>query len=86
VAPFAFGLIAADLTEKTGSLGAAIGLHFINNFFGLLIISIPGTITGLALWVTPFGLEDHGIIAASLVLNVVFLVVVWRVVLWALDY
>jgi uncharacterized protein len=86
VAPFAFGLIAADLTEKTGSLGAAIGLHFINNFFGLLIISIPGTITGLALWVTPFGLEDHGVIAVSLALNVVFLVVVWHAVLWALDY
>jgi len=44
---FVFALIAADLVERTGSLGAAIGLHFANNVFALLLVSVKGTITGL---------------------------------------
>jgi uncharacterized protein len=85
LATFAFAMVAADLTERTGSLGAAVGFHFVNNVFGLLVISIPGTITGLARWTAPYGLEATGQIAVSLVFNIVFLVVVWRILRWALD-
>ncbi|MDV7144720.1 CPBP family intramembrane glutamic endopeptidase [Tropicimonas sp. TH_r6] len=48
-----FGLIAADITEQTGNLGAAMGIHFGNNVFGMLGIAVDDTITGLALYVTP---------------------------------
>ncbi|QDY69922.1 CPBP family intramembrane glutamic endopeptidase [Qingshengfaniella alkalisoli] len=47
-----FGFLAADLTERSGSLGAAWGFHFANNAFALLIIATDGTITGLALRIT----------------------------------
>lgn len=46
------GVIAADLTARTGSLGAAWGLHFANNIAAVLIISYEGDLTGLALFTT----------------------------------
>ena len=61
---FVMALIAADLTEKTGSLGAAMGLHFANNVFALLFVSLQDTITGLALYVTPIHQIRHGSAAA----------------------
>ncbi len=45
-----FGLAAADLTARTGNLGAAIGLHFANNFAAVLLIGISGNIGELALY------------------------------------
>ncbi|KAF0677326.1 CPBP family intramembrane glutamic endopeptidase [Profundibacterium mesophilum] len=51
-----FGLIAADLTARTGSIGAAWGFHFANNVLAILVLATEGTITGLALKVTPYAL------------------------------
>jgi membrane protease YdiL (CAAX protease family) len=53
-----FGILAADLTAATGSLGAAWGFHFANNVVALLILATRDTITGLALWTTPYGTAD----------------------------
>lgn len=53
-----FGIIAADVTARTGNLGAALGLHFANNFFALYITSMQGTLTGLSLYLTPFDASD----------------------------
>lgn len=44
-----FGLIAADLTRRTGSLGLAWGLHFANNVLAMLIVSVTGALDGLSL-------------------------------------
>lgn len=85
LATFLFGVIAADLTERTGSLGAAIGLHFVNNVFGLTLISVEGSITGLARWTTSYTQADTQQMIVSLGFNVVFLALVWRLVRWALD-
>ena len=52
-----FGLCAADLTARTGSLGAAWGFHFANNVAAVLVIALNGNLSGLALYVTPFGAE-----------------------------
>ncbi|OSP54661.1 CPBP family intramembrane glutamic endopeptidase [Pseudoruegeria sp. SK021] len=52
-AAFLFGLAAADLTARTGSIGAAWGVHFANNFFAIAIFASEGTITGLALRIAP---------------------------------
>jgi membrane protease YdiL (CAAX protease family) len=49
-----FGLLAADLTRVTGSIGAAWGLHFANNCMAILVVGLDGTLSGLALWRTPF--------------------------------
>lgn len=82
---FLIGLIAMDLTERTGSLGAAIGLHFVNNIFALLILSVNDSITGLARWVTPFSMGEMGPMKFALIIDIVFLLIVWRVVRWAVE-
>ena len=45
-----FGLAAADLTARTGNLGAAVGLHFANNASAVLMVGIKGNLGGLALY------------------------------------
>lgn len=53
----AFSIVAADLTARTGTLGAAIGLHFANNAQAILIASYPGPASGLALYLYPESLS-----------------------------
>lgn len=72
-----FGLAAADLTEQTGNLGAAMGLHFGNNIFGLLGIATGGTITGLSLFTTQAPGETLGPQAPGLVLSFAALLLAW---------
>ena len=45
-----FGLAAADLTARTGNLGAAVGLHFANNASAVLMVGLKGNFGGLALY------------------------------------
>jgi len=52
------GFIAADLTVRTGNLAAAIVFHFVNNVFALLLVSIDGSMSGLALYVAPYSAAD----------------------------
>ena len=81
----AFGLVAADLTERTGSLGAAMGFHFANNLLALFIVSIKGTLTGLALYVTPWGLADEGTISLGLAVSIVLVFANWWIIKALLD-
>jgi len=53
-----FGLVAADLTARSGSLGLAWGLHFANNVFAILFVTMGGSLDGLALFRLPFGPDD----------------------------
>jgi len=82
---FGLALIAADLTEKTGSLGAAMGLHFANNLFALLFISVQDTITGLSLFVTPFTKADTAELPLVLGIDLILLLMIWRILRIALD-
>ena len=44
------GLVCADLTARTGTIGAAIGLHLANNIFAVLVVGVEGwPESGLAL-------------------------------------
>lgn len=71
------GLLAADLTYVTGTLGAAWGLHFANNVAALTLVATKGTITGLALYVTPYRAETLSPLV--LVFDAAMLVAVWLV-------
>jgi len=75
-----FGLIAADLTARTGSIGAAWGFHFANNFMAIAVLSTGGTITGLARWVTPYTLAEYDASAPAILFDVAMLVVAWWLV------
>lgn len=45
-----FGLVAGDLTARSGTLGPAIAVHFINNAMALLIAPPMGQLSGFGLW------------------------------------
>ncbi len=70
------GLCAADLTRVTGNLGAAMGLHFTNNAFALLLMAVPGQLSGLALYNIPAEMADAGILG----INIVILLVIWIII------
>ncbi|TCO73519.1 CPBP family intramembrane glutamic endopeptidase [Rhodovulum euryhalinum] len=53
-----FAAVAADLTARTGTLGAAIALHFANNAVAILVIALPGPVAALALYTYPFAADD----------------------------
>ncbi|MEO0487733.1 MAG: CPBP family intramembrane glutamic endopeptidase [Pseudomonadota bacterium] len=44
-----FALITADVTARSGTLGAAWALHFVNNVQVILLMSLDGPLTGLSL-------------------------------------
>lgn len=72
-----FGLVAADLTRVTGNLGAAIGFHFVNNFFALFLVSIAGEMSGLSLYHAPFTMEDVETLIPLIVVDMVTVVITW---------
>jgi membrane protease YdiL (CAAX protease family) len=58
-AVFLFALCAADLTARTGTIGAAWGFHFANNAVAILFVALDGPLSGLALYTLPMsGLPD----------------------------
>jgi membrane protease YdiL (CAAX protease family) len=70
-----FGLIAADLTARSGSLGLAWGLHFANNVLAILVISAMPGLDGLALF--RLG-EDAGALMVPLLgFDMALMVAVW---------
>ncbi|APE44908.1 CAAX protease [Sulfitobacter alexandrii] len=72
-----FGVLMADLTARSGSLGPAIAVHFCNNFSALLIVSLPDDLSGLALYLAPFGLQDAELLAAWLPVDFALMIVFW---------
>ncbi|MEM1375137.1 MAG: CPBP family intramembrane glutamic endopeptidase [Pseudomonadota bacterium] len=77
-----FGVAAADLTARTGSLGAAWGLHFASNAFIFCVSTEEGGyMSGAALYVFQPLLQDYvpdgAALAMSFAYNLMFLLVMW---------
>ena len=53
LATMVFGLIAGDVTARSGSIGIAVGLHFANNMFALGLFGLDNHLSGLSLYVLP---------------------------------
>lgn len=79
-----FGLVAADITARTGSIMAAWGMHFANNLVAILGVGVPGSITGLTLYTTEMSLDDTSAILPFLVLDMILTIFVWYLVRRAL--
>lgn len=75
-----FGLLAADLTARTGSIGAAWGFHFANNTLALTLIATEGTLTGLALYKTPYDVSDAEAMRLALPFDLLMMAVIWWVI------
>ena len=74
-----FGIIAADLTARTGSIGAAWGLHFANNCLAILVVVYLGAASGLGLY-SAGTIEDALTLSPLLLLDVGVLVLLWMVI------
>lgn len=72
-----FGLLMADLTARSGSLGPALAVHFFNNILALLVTSLPDGLGGLALWHTPFRMDDTADFQAWLAVDFALMFVAW---------
>lgn len=80
-----FGVLAGDLTARTGSIGAAWGFHFANNSIAVLFLSVEGSITGLGLFRTSVGLDDLGFQSVWFLGDLSVLLVIWWCIRKALD-
>ena len=74
-----FGIIAADVTVRTGNLGAAIGLHFMNNLQAMMLLSLDGTLNGLSLFVTFTHVSDESAVRFMLISSVAYVVVLYGI-------
>lgn len=72
-----FGLLMADLTARAGTIGPALAVHFVNNVTALLIVSLPDNLGGLALWHTPFGMDNVTELRAWLPVDFAMMFVSW---------
>ncbi|QLL41205.1 CPBP family intramembrane glutamic endopeptidase [Sulfitobacter pontiacus] len=72
-----FGMLMADLTARAGSLGPAIAVHFCNNVAAIVITSLPDDLSGLALYLTPFGMDDVDALRAWLPVDFALMLVSW---------
>ncbi len=71
-----FGLIAADFTRITGNIGAAWGFHFANNLWAIALLSLQGELTGVALFVTPYG-ADGNLLPVLIAGDTVAMLIAW---------
>ncbi|MBF9031312.1 CPBP family intramembrane metalloprotease [Rhodobacterales bacterium HKCCE3408] len=78
------GLLAADLTARTGTLGAAWGLHFANNVAAILFVSMDGPMSGLALRVVPAANLPPDLLTTLLIRDTIVLVAIWAAIRFAL--
>jgi membrane protease YdiL (CAAX protease family) len=81
------GLFLADLTYRTGNLGAAIGVHFANNFGAMFHTSYQEQISGLARYVAPDYFDqpellgaaaDMMLISSGIMFAIYFAIMEWR--------
>jgi len=72
-----FGIFAADLTARSGTLGPAIALHFATNISALLLIAPQGEMSGLALFQYEFSAADEEAIRAFLPIDFAVMLVSW---------
>ncbi|MEM0934732.1 MAG: CPBP family intramembrane glutamic endopeptidase [Pseudomonadota bacterium] len=79
-----FGILAADLTGRTGTLGAALGFHIGINAFALMGTALSGPGSGLALYLVPVE-ADAAELAQMLPVEIATLLVAWLAVRLALK-
>jgi len=75
-----FGLAAADLTRRTGNIGAAWALHLSNNAVAILFLATEGNLAGMSLWLTPYAMNDTATMSRMIVVDIMTLCAVWYVV------
>jgi membrane protease YdiL (CAAX protease family) len=79
-AVFLFALCAADLTARTGTIGAAWGFHFANNAVAILFVALDGPLSGLALYTIPMDAFDPADLRPLLIADMVVTALIWALI------
>ncbi|MCV2887425.1 CPBP family intramembrane glutamic endopeptidase [Ruegeria aquimaris] len=74
---FVFGMLTADITARAGTLGPAIAMHLFNNMVALLIVAMPGSLSGLSLYLLPYDMADTENLRAWLAVDFAVMFVAW---------
>lgn len=82
-AVFVFALCAADLTARTGTIGAAWGFHFANNAVAILFLSLDGPLSGLALYTVPVDAMPAADLRPMLVSGMGVTLAIWLMIRFA---
>ncbi len=78
-----FGLIAAEVTARTGNLGTAIGLHFANNIYALTVVALDGPLSGLGLFKTAVHVSNEAAVRSYLLTDLIFIALLYGLyLLW----
>lgn len=72
-----FGLAAADLTARSGTLGPAIALHLVNNAAAILLVAPMGGFDGLALYSYPFFIDATETLRLWMPIDLMLLLCSW---------
>jgi uncharacterized protein len=80
------GLVFGDVTARSGSLSLAIGLHFANNAFAMLVVATPSVLSGLALYLSPLDADDPAAVRAALIGNIALIAVLYGIYLAAATW
>ncbi|ABF65409.1 Abortive infection protein [Ruegeria sp. TM1040] len=72
-----YGMLMADLTARAGSLGPAIAVHFVNNVWALLFVASPSNLSGLALYLHPYAMDDPLALRPWLWVDLMVMLVTW---------
>lgn len=74
---FVIGLVLGDVTAREGNLSAAMGLHFGNNVFTILVIGPPSPLGVLSLWTLAIAPDNVEAMRATLIVNIAATLVAW---------
>ncbi len=81
-----FGLCAADLTHRFGTLGPAWGFHFANNVMAMAAVSLSGPLGGLALYHLPIAANDAAVMIPLILRDIAVTIVIWLGIRFALIW
>ena len=76
---FVFGCLAADLTARTGSIGAAVAFHMASNVSAMLIVGLAGNLDGLALWTIAVDFDSGDQFAVLLAADFLIMLCAWLI-------
>jgi membrane protease YdiL (CAAX protease family) len=81
-----FGVAAADLTARYGTLGPAIAMHFVNNFAAITLMGVKDNLGGLNLYVYPFSISNTSKFTEILPLETFALGLAYLSIRWAMAW
>ncbi|WP_417242349.1 CPBP family intramembrane glutamic endopeptidase [Celeribacter sp.] len=72
-----FGVVAGDLTMRSGTIGPAVAIHLVNNFAAMMFAPHKDVFSGFGMWVSTANLEDLYSDPMIMIYEFAFLAVTW---------